>query len=88
MAWKPSPSSGLPGKPGTPELSERQGQAWSFIAINLDLNARPITSYGARVIVFARTYRRCRPLHLRPTHDNSTNPAHYQQQIAASPPAP
>lgn len=54
-AQKPSPSSGVPGKPGTPELSERQSQAWSSVAINLDLNARPITSYGARVIVFART---------------------------------
>jgi hypothetical protein len=44
----------FPGKPGTLELSEWQGQAWSSIAINLDLNARPITSYGALVIVFAR----------------------------------
>ena len=64
-ARKPSPSSGLPGQAGTLELSERQGQACCSIAINLDLNARPITSYGACVIVFARSDRRCRPMHLR-----------------------
>jgi hypothetical protein len=62
---------------------EREGQA---SAINLDLNAGPITSYGARVIVFARADRRCRPIHLR-LYTTTAPRAHYQQQIAASSPA-